>query len=80
MGDKWLPTPSSFAVQSPPKVLNADAKVNELMDADGSGWNSRLIAEIFWVKENAIISNIPLGKVTQDDKFIGALLKMKCSQ
>jgi len=31
-GNKWLPTPSSFAVQSPMKVLTENATVSELID------------------------------------------------
>lgn len=73
--DKWLLTPSSFAVQSPPKILNAATMVNELMDADGKGWNYKLISEIFWEEECVVISNIPLGKLIQEDKLIWNLTK-----
>jgi hypothetical protein len=33
-GDKWMPTPSTYCVQSPPKVLAQDALVQEFFDRD----------------------------------------------
>jgi hypothetical protein len=33
-GDKWIPTPISFSIQSPQQILPVDAKVVELIDQD----------------------------------------------
>lgn len=33
-GDKWIPTPISFSIQSPQRILHVDAKVVELIDQD----------------------------------------------
>lgn len=33
-GDKWIPIPSSFTVQTPNRILKLNAKVNALKDLD----------------------------------------------
>lgn len=73
-GDKWLSTPSSFKIQSPPKILSKHATVKELLTTNGS-WNISLILEIFWDEEGKTIQNIPLRKNIQEDKLIWALTK-----
>jgi hypothetical protein len=61
-GDKWLPTQSSFAVQSPRKVLTENATVSELIDPNTKWWNTQLIVEIFISKEENIIVGLPLSQ------------------
>jgi hypothetical protein len=42
-GDHWLPRPSTYGIQSLVSILAADAKLNELVDQNGLGWNVPLI-------------------------------------
>lgn len=70
-GNKWLPIPSSFRVQSPPKILSENATVKELLTVNG-GWNPSLISEIYWEDKGKNILNIPLGKTMQEDKLLWA--------
>lgn len=60
LGDKWLPTPSSFSIQSPATNLHADARVPDLIDRDLRGWNHALIQESFSAEEAKVIIGIPL--------------------
>lgn len=49
--DKWIPTPSSFQVQSPVEGLHPDAKVSCLINPNSGGWNVPLIQRSFTVAE-----------------------------
>ncbi|XP_042958049.1 uncharacterized protein LOC122293560 [Carya illinoinensis] len=67
--DCWLPTPTSFKVQSPPKTLNIDATVNLLIDQDTLSWNLPLIQSIFFPKEAAIISKLHVSPCNNNDRL-----------
>ncbi|GLT72869.1 hypothetical protein SLA2020_447660 [Shorea laevis] len=45
--DRWLPTPISFSIQSPRRILSEDARVAELIDQDTKWWNTNLLREVF---------------------------------
>jgi hypothetical protein len=45
-GDRWLPTPTSFSVQSPRRVFSEDARVADLIDQDTKWWNSTLLSSV----------------------------------
>lgn len=68
-GHKWLPTPSSFKIQTPPKILSEYVTVKELLTTN-RGWNTNLILEIFFVEQGETIQNIPLEKTMQENKLI----------
>lgn len=59
-GDRWLPTPISFAVQSPPCLLATDSMVEALMDRDQRGWNVELLRTVFSGAKAEVIINIPI--------------------
>jgi hypothetical protein len=69
-GDRWVPQPSTFKIQSPCISLPIDAKVAELFDPAGGGWNVQLVKSIFNEEEAALICNIPLSRYNQKDKLI----------
>ena len=46
-GNKWLVVPSTFEVQSVPKVLDQFAIVDKLIDEDLKWWNKPLLDQIF---------------------------------
>lgn len=60
--DKWLPTATTYAIQSPRKVFSEDAKVCNLTDSDSKWWNGLFLNSIFCKKEAEVISRIPLSK------------------
>jgi hypothetical protein len=74
-GDRWLPTPISFVVQSPPKILLVDVKVSSLIDQDTKRWNKNLITAVFMEKEAQLICNIPLSPLQSQDKLIWRCIK-----
>ncbi|GLT60767.1 hypothetical protein SLA2020_335190 [Shorea laevis] len=65
--DKWLPIPRTYSVQSPRRLLAAEASVGELIDPDTKWWNAPLIKEIFSETKAEIICNIPLSRYMQKD-------------
>ena len=69
-GDKWIPTPSLFSIQSPRNNQLGDMKVCSLIDQDSKQWNRALITEIFLSDEAATILNLPLSPFQPRDKLI----------
>jgi hypothetical protein len=65
-----VPTPPTFSVQSLQRILDANAKVAELIDAESYGWNRSLISSIFTKEESQAILNIPLSPILLMDKLI----------
>ncbi|XP_041025384.1 uncharacterized protein LOC121265781 [Juglans microcarpa x Juglans regia] len=56
-GQKWLLSPSTYCVQSPISILDANSKVRDLIDEDSKDWNEGLIGSIFNKKEAAHAGN-----------------------
>ncbi|XP_035543621.1 uncharacterized protein LOC118347698 [Juglans regia] len=72
-GEKWLPSPSSFSIQSPISVLQAEAKVEELIDKQKGEWREDLIRTMFSFNEAEQILSIPLSRgLVQDKLFWGS--------
>jgi ribonuclease HI len=69
-GEKWLPTPSTFSVQSVPRMLNGNSLVADLIDQDTMRWNMELIQAEFMEEEAQVISSIPLNPLKSEDKLI----------
>jgi hypothetical protein len=46
-GDRWIPIPSTYKIQSPPRGLNQMSKVCDLIDKENEGWNQQLLAKNF---------------------------------
>lgn len=68
--DKWIPKPFSFKIQSAVKILDKEAKVNELIDCEVRTWRTSLIDEIFPNEEAKIIKKIPISLCSKPDKII----------
>ena len=68
-GDKWVPQPTIFAIQSAPRVLDPNAKVAKLIDSDGHGWKKELLETLFFLDEIEAILSIPL-KLNRRDVVI----------
>jgi hypothetical protein len=69
-GDKWIPTPSSFSIQSPRGNQMEDWKVSHLIDQDTKQWNSSLVNTSFIPEEASTILNIPLSPFQPKDRLI----------
>jgi hypothetical protein len=66
-GDRWLPKPTSYKVQSPCRLLNIEDRVSSLIDASIASWNTVLVREIFDPDEADLICNMALSKYGQSD-------------
>lgn len=69
-GDKWIPIPSTFSIQSPPQGMDATVKVSALIDKDTNGWNKGLLATLFNAEEIEAIQSVPLSCTNRPDKVI----------
>ena len=70
LGDKWLPIPYTFIVQSAPKVLDQLDTVDKLIDEELRWWNKPLLDQMFTKEEILAILSIPISHSNQEDKQI----------
>ena len=68
--DKWLPTPTTYRVVSPPCDMNDFLMVSALIDHDLRSWKANLVKSIFLPFEADTILNIPISYNLSKDKLI----------
>ena len=68
--DKWLPTPSTYKVVSPPKDFGDFPMVSALIDTDTKRWKRDRLENIFLPFEVETILNIPISFHLPDDSII----------
>jgi len=68
--DKWLPTPTTYKVISPPKDFGAFPVVSSLTDEDAKTWRRDRLVEAFLPFEVTTILNIPLCHHLPEDSII----------
>jgi hypothetical protein len=66
-GDKWIPIPSTYNIQSFPKTLSPRSKVCDLLNREKEGWDQQLLARNFTTEEVAAINSIPISLLSQPD-------------
>ena len=70
--DRWLPTPTTYKVISPPQTLHDEALVSNLINNNPHCWNSKLIDEIFLPRDANLIKSLPLSFRKPRDVLIWA--------
>jgi hypothetical protein len=60
-GDRWLPTPTSYSVQSPIRILDEMDVVSKLIDGEQGSWKHELIRVILELDEARVILQSPLS-------------------
>ena len=68
--DKWLPTPTTYKVMSPPpplKSFNDYPRVSALIDRDTKMWKGDVVRSLFLPFEARTILNIPLCHSLPED-------------
>ncbi len=73
--DRWLPTRTTFRVQSPINSLQENATVDSLILQPARQWNFPLIDQLFEAFEAATIKTIPLSSRSSNDVLIWAATK-----
>jgi hypothetical protein len=69
-GDKWLPSPTTYAIQSSIYRLDSEAKVCDVIDLDLQWWNIPLMREVFREEEEEKICSMAICPCTQQDQTI----------
>ncbi|KAJ0017107.1 hypothetical protein Pint_10781 [Pistacia integerrima] len=73
--DKWLPSPSSFKIQSQCLGIDLKAKVATLIDPQSKSWKLDLLKDLFSESEVNTICQIPISVFYRPDKLV-----WRCSQ
>jgi ribonuclease HI len=68
--DRWISSPTTYRVQSPPRVLDETATVSSLIDTNTKWWNYALLEQIFSREDLQAIQSIPLSATDQADALI----------
>ena len=68
--DKWLLTPTTYKLISPPKLFNDYPRVSALIDRDTRRWKSDVVRSLFLPFEARTILNIPLSHSLPEDQII----------
>lgn len=69
-GDRWIPSPSTYAIQTPIWILDSEAKVSSLTDPVTNWWNIPLINEALHAEEAIVVCNIPICLQRQKDRLV----------
>jgi hypothetical protein len=69
-GDRWLPSPTTYGIQSPVHILESEARVCDLIDQDLQWWNIPLIRAVFMEEEVEKICGTAICPRTQHDRVI----------
>lgn len=78
--DRWLPTPSTYRVVSPPSSALEFPMVSSLIDTDTKWWRVDLLSVAFLPLEADTIRKIPLCHKIPEDKLIWIGNKRATSQ
>jgi hypothetical protein len=68
--DRWIPKPTTFRIQSTPRVLDEEATVDNLIDKDTKWWDPVVLGNLFEKEEVQMIQSIPLSNTNQRDMLI----------
>lgn len=68
--DKWLPSPISYIVQSPIRILPPEACVSALIDPITKWWDYSLIQKVFNPEDASRISSLTLSPSGQPDRLV----------
>ncbi|KAJ0075170.1 hypothetical protein Patl1_34400 [Pistacia atlantica] len=68
--DKWLPSASSFKIQSQCLDMDPEAKVATLIDPQSKSWKLDLLKDLFSESEVDIICRIPISIFNRPDKIV----------
>jgi len=69
-GEQWLPTPTTYSVQSYPRIIDENAHVADLINVETQCWKADLIRSVFEEEEAKVIINIPLSPMLPSDRLI----------
>ena len=78
--DRWLPIPSTYKVTSPRMFLQADTRVQELINEATAEWKSSVIDALFVLMKLISLRAYPSALDFQMISLFGRRLETVCSQ
>jgi hypothetical protein len=69
-GDRWIPSRTSYSIQSPARILDGEVKVSALVDESTMWWHTPLMHSIFTEEEAVLICNMVICPQRQQDKLV----------
>jgi hypothetical protein len=67
---KWLPTQTTYQIQSTPRILGENVRVSSLIKREHGCWNEELINDVFEATEANVIKAIPLNPFLPPDRLL----------
>jgi hypothetical protein len=68
--DRWLPTPTTYKIQSAPIPQMEDSRVAMLINRDTKMWDISLLHVLFRHEEVKVITNMPISPFLPPDRLI----------
>ena len=68
--NQWLPSHSTYRINSLPVVLDPEATVSELLEGDPKWWNYQLLSSMFDQDVVKLITSIPPSSTNHNDTLI----------
>jgi hypothetical protein len=68
--DRWLKSPTTFKIVSPPKILNPNLTVSSLIEVNMKWWNLALLNQLFSSDEVKLIQALPVSATGQEDTLV----------
>jgi hypothetical protein len=69
-GEKWVPIPNTFMIQTQLRGLSASAMVEDLVDLDTNWWDIQRLRDNFNAEEVKAISSIHISGMDFPDKLV----------
>jgi hypothetical protein len=70
MKDRWINSPSTYMVTSPPRILDLDATMNLLIDDNTKWWDQDLLNRLFSREDSMAILTMPVSATGKEDTLI----------
>jgi ribonuclease HI len=68
--DRWINSPSTYMVTSPPRILNSDSTVDSLIDDNTKWWDQDLLNRLFSREDSMAIQALPVSATDKEDTLI----------
>jgi hypothetical protein len=68
--DRWVPLPTTYAIQTPVRILDSEARVSSLINRDTKWWDTQLVHSVFRKEEADLICSIAICPRQYNDRMV----------